>query len=105
MRYCPWRRGAYTIRALKLLSSIPSSRPARPPRDPPVVAATLLAARGGIDQLAVHAGRGPWLVGLLLGAAPGAEPVVNEVQSAVVPPLVKVTPHRAAWREVFGQVT
>src|SRR5262249_27223211 len=66
---------------------------------------TLLAARGGIDGLTVHAGRGPWRVGLLRRPDLGAEPVVDDVEGAVVAPVVEVTPDGAFGRQVLGQVT
>src|SRR5262245_61218052 len=69
-----------------------------------VVPAPLLAAGGGVDRLAVHAGRGPGMVGLLGGADLLAEPVVDGVQGAVVPPLVEIPPHGALGREVLGEI-
>src|SRR5205085_7488328 len=69
-----------------------------------VVPAPLLAAGGGIDRLAVHAGGGPRGVGLLLGADLRAEGVVDGVEGAVVTPLVEVAPGGAFGREVLGQV-
>src|SRR5262245_40052201 len=69
-----------------------------------VVPAPLLAAGGGVDRLAVHAGRGPGMVGLLGGADLLAEPVVDGVQGAVVPPLVEIPPHGTLGREVLGEI-
>src|ERR1700722_5748525 len=69
-----------------------------------VVPAALLAAAGGIDRLAIDAGGGPGCVGLLGRADLFAEPVVDLLQGAVVPPLVEVTPDGTLGREILGQV-
>jgi len=70
-----------------------------------VVAATFFAAGGCVHRLAVDASRGPWRIRLLLSADLGAKCVVNDIQGAVVPPLVEVTPDGAPGREVLGQIT
>src|SRR5262249_47947105 len=69
-----------------------------------VVAAPLLAPGGRVDGLAVDAGGGPGVVGLLGGADLAAELVVDRVQRAVAPPCVEVPPDGALGREVLGQV-
>ena len=70
-----------------------------------VVPAPLLAAGGGVDRLAVDAGGGAGVVGLLRGADLAAKPVVDRVEGAVAPPLVEVPPDGTLGREVAGQVT
>src|SRR5262249_16907221 len=69
-----------------------------------VVLAPLLTAGGGVHRLAVHAGGGARMVGLLGGADFLAEPVVDGVQGAVVPPLIEIPPHGALGRQVLGEI-
>ena len=69
-----------------------------------VVAAPLLATRGGVDRLAVDAGGGAGVVRLLHRADLAAEPVVDGVQGAIVPPPVEVPPDGALGWEVAGQI-
>src|SRR5271166_1225475 len=69
-----------------------------------VVAAPLLAAGTGVDRLAVDAGAGARVVGLLGRAGLRAEPIVGEIQGAVAPPLVEVPPDGALGREVLGEI-
>src|SRR5262249_35300598 len=68
-----------------------------------VVAAALLASAGGVHRLAVDAGGGARGIGLLGGADFGAEQVVDDIEGAVVPPLVEVAPDGGLGREILGQ--
>ena len=69
-----------------------------------IVAAPLLAAGGRVDRLAVDAGGGPGVVGLLDGADLAAEQVMDDVQRAVATPLVEISPHGAPGRQIDRQV-
>src|SRR5208337_2760429 len=70
-----------------------------------VIPAPLLAARGGVDRLAVDARRGPGRVGLLSRADLAAKKVVDGFEGAVVSPLVEVPPDGALGRKILGEVT
>jgi hypothetical protein len=69
-----------------------------------VVAASLFAARGRVDRLAIDARRGARAVGLPGRADLAAEQVVELIEGAVAAPLVEVPPDGALGREVDGQV-
>jgi hypothetical protein len=70
-----------------------------------IVSTALFASRRRIDRLAIDAGRCAGMVRFLHGSHPGAEFIVNGVESSIVSPFVEVTPHSASWRKVAGQHT
>ena len=69
-----------------------------------VVPATLLAAGRRIDRLAIDAGGGAGLVRFLRRADFRAQQIVDYLEGAVVPPLIKVAPHGGPGRKVLGQI-
>ena len=70
-----------------------------------VVATPGLAPAGRVDRLAVDAGRGAGMIGLLGGPDLAPQRVVEPVQSSVLRQVSKSAPDGAFGGEVAGQVT
>src|ERR1700761_7221786 len=69
-----------------------------------VVPSAMFAAAGRFDRLAVNTGGSPWRVGFLRRTDLAAKLIMDNVECAVVTPLIEVPPDRTPGREVLGQV-